>query len=174
LQGDELQLPELPRLVARLRDDLAVMARPVLDDVDTDPALGKRVADWQTWLAALDGSSLAAATLTQGRREHGDSLNLTVMDLHKALNRLAARLSGEDIDGAHARQLAADGSDRPLVAAFMRGLNRTRPLKLDHPGLDTAVTRDGSEAAHTERHRHQRRPCPGAAGRRLDHCADLL
>jgi hypothetical protein len=44
LQGDELQLPELPRLVARLRDDLAVMARPVLDDVDTDPALGKRVA----------------------------------------------------------------------------------------------------------------------------------
>ena len=25
----------------------------------------------------------------------------------------------------------------------MRGLNRTRPLKLDHPGLDTAATRDG-------------------------------
>jgi hypothetical protein len=67
------------------------------------------------------------------------------MDLHKALNRLAARLSGEDIDGAHAWQLAADGSDRPLVAAFMRGLNRTRPLKLDHPGLDTAVTRDGAK-----------------------------
>jgi hypothetical protein len=44
MQGDELQLPELPRLVARLRDDLAVMARPVLDDVDTALALGKRVA----------------------------------------------------------------------------------------------------------------------------------
>jgi uncharacterized protein Yka (UPF0111/DUF47 family) len=29
------------------------------------------------------------------------------------------------------------------VAAFMRGLNRTRPLKLSHPGLDTAATRDG-------------------------------
>ncbi|HYN62300.1 MAG TPA: phosphate transport regulator, partial [Rubrivivax sp.] len=103
LQGDELQLPELPRLVARLREDLAAMARPVLDDVDTDPALAERVAQWLVWLAALGGGALPAASLTQltqGRRERGDSLHLTIMDLHKALNRLAARLSGEDIDGA--------------------------------------------------------------------------
>jgi uncharacterized protein Yka (UPF0111/DUF47 family) len=147
LQGDELQLPELPRLLARLREDFASMARPVLDDVDTDPALAERVARWQAWLAGREGGTLAAAALTQltqGRRERGDSLHLTVMDLHKSLNRLAARLSGEDIAGAHAWQLAADGSDRPLVAAFMRGLNRTRALKLDHPGLDTAATRDGA------------------------------
>jgi len=148
LQGDTLQLPQFQRLVARLREDVAAMARPVLDDVDTDPALAERVVRWQAWLAALEGDALAAAALTQltqGRREHGDSLHLTVMDLHKALNRLAARLSGEDVDGAHAWQLAADGSDRPLLVAFMRGLNRTRALKLDHPGLDTAATRDAAK-----------------------------
>jgi uncharacterized protein Yka (UPF0111/DUF47 family) len=63
------------------------------------------------------------------------------MDLHKALNRMASQLSGETIDGAHVWQIA--DVDRPRVAAFMRGLNRTRALKFSHPGLDTAATRDG-------------------------------
>ena len=67
------------------------------------------------------------------------------MDLHKALNRLAAGLSTDRIDGAHCWQLAGDDSDRPRIAAFMRGLNRTAPLKFDHPGLDTAATRDGDK-----------------------------
>jgi uncharacterized protein Yka (UPF0111/DUF47 family) len=145
-QGDALHLPDLARLAARLLDDLNTMARPVLDDIDTDPALAERVAHWQAWLGKLGGSELAAtalAQLTHGRRENGDSLHLTVMDLHKTLNRLAGRLSGESIDGAHVWQLAGEGNDRPRVAAFMRGLNRTRALKLDHPGLDTAATRDG-------------------------------
>jgi len=147
LQGDALQLPDLARLGARLLEDLGTMARPVLDDVDTDPALAVRVAHWQGWLARLGGtqvSPVALGQLTHGRREQGDSLHLTVMDLHKTLNRLAARISDETIDLAHVWQLADDGSDRPRVAAFMRGLNRTRVLKLDHPGLDTAATRDGA------------------------------
>ena len=37
-----------------------------------------------------------------------------------------------------------DALDRPRIAAFMRGLDSTRALKLDHPGLDTAATRDGA------------------------------
>jgi len=146
LQGDQLHLPDLARLRQRLADELGAMARPVLDDPDTEPALAARVAHWQAFLGALVGSELATealARLTHGRRDNGDSLHLTVMDLHKALNRLAARISGETIDGANVWQLASDGSDRPRVAAFMRGLNRTRALKLDHPGLDTAATRDG-------------------------------
>jgi hypothetical protein len=60
-----------------------------------------------------------------------DSFHVLVMDLHKALNRLTAEFSNEAIDGAHVWQLSA--ADRPLVAAFMRGLNRTRALKLNHP-----------------------------------------
>jgi len=145
LQGAALHLPQLPRLAQRLSEELSAMARPLLDEVDADPALADRVAHWQTYLGTLAGPELdadALALLTHGRRDNGDSLHLTVMDLHKALNRLASRISGEKIEGAHVWQLAEDGSDRPLVAAFMRGLNRTRALKLDHPGLDTAATRD--------------------------------
>ena len=153
MDGDTLHLPDLARLIVRLHDDLGAMARPVLDDADTapesdtDPALAQRVAHWQAHLRAHTGADIDAAALarlTDGQRRNGDSLHLLVMDLHKALNRLAARLSGESIAGAHVWQLAEDDSDRPRVTAFMRGLERTRALKLDHPGLDTAATRDGA------------------------------
>ncbi|OYT94591.1 MAG: phosphate transport regulator [Pseudomonas sp. PGPPP3] len=105
------------------------------------------------WLNALPGaaervgSTLHLAALTHGRREAGDSLHLLVMDLHKALNQLAARLATELVDGAHTWQLAegeAGQQDRARIAAFMRGIARTRAAKLDHPGLDTAATRDGA------------------------------
>ncbi|NNL99790.1 MAG: DUF47 family protein, partial [Gammaproteobacteria bacterium] len=64
-----------------------------------------------------------------------------VMDLHKALNALQAALAVESIDGAMVYGLEA--GDRALVAAFMRGLNATAPLKFDHPGLGTTATRSG-------------------------------
>ncbi|MGZ5819618.1 MAG: phosphate transport regulator, partial [Burkholderiaceae bacterium] len=38
-----------------------------------------------------------------------------------------------------------DRVDRDRVRSFMRGLHRTAPLKFDHPGLDTAATRDGHQ-----------------------------
>lgn len=149
-QGGErgrLHLPDLPRLARGLREDLLTMARPLLDDAAERDGFAQRVAHWAQHLEAVTGPALdgdALAALTHGRRDgKSDSLHLTVMDLHKALNRLAARLAAETVDGAHVWQLAADGSDQPRVAAFMRGLNRTRGLKLDHPGLDTAATRDG-------------------------------
>lgn len=160
--GDILLIPELDRLVAALNDDLAIMARPVLESSTTDAEPHLRVHQWQAWLDALHGEQLdrhQLRSLTHGKRPaHGhahkhpvdvdelddtpdDSLHLLIMDLHKAINRLAADLASEVIDGAHVWQLADD--DRPLVEAFMRGLNRTAPLKFDHPGLDTAATRDG-------------------------------
>lgn len=151
MQGGQVQLPDLPRLARHLQDDLAVMARPLLDDAATPPALAGRVPQWQAALAQIQGPRLDDALLrrlTHGHRGHAgeaadDSLHLLVMDLHKALNQLAARLATGSIDGAHVWQLAEDGADAPRVAAFMRGLRRTAPLKLDHPGLDTSATRDG-------------------------------
>jgi hypothetical protein len=77
--------------------------------------------------------------LTRGQRDAGDSLHLLVMDLHKELNRLQRRLATEDLDGALVYGLRED--DRPLVAAFMAGVNRTRALKFEHPGLGTTATR---------------------------------
>lgn len=146
-QGGRVHLPDLPRLAQGLHDDLLTMARPLLDDAGEHEVFARRVAHWAQHLQAITGPALdaeALTALTHGRRDgQADSLHLTVMDLHKALNRLAARLAAETVDGAHVWQLAADGLDQPRVAAFMRGLNRTRGLKLDHPGLDTAATRDG-------------------------------
>lgn len=145
--GDVLLIPELDRLVAALSEDLATMARPVLESNTTDAEPHLRVHQWQEWLDALHGEQLdrhQLHSLTHGHRheDHSDdSLHLLIMDLHKAINRLAADLASEVIAGAHAWQLTDD--DRPLVEAFMRGLHRTAPLKFDHPGLDTAATRDG-------------------------------
>jgi len=158
-----LQLPGLRRLAQRMATDLVVMARPVLDAAAAHDPLRARSAFWLDWLGHLGGHDPAVADpgaerldeaqlhrLTDGQRSHGgrhgseppeDSLHLLVMDLHKQVNALSAGLATEDIDGAHVWQIRA--GDRAHVAAFMRGLNRSAPLKFDHPGLDTAATRDG-------------------------------
>jgi uncharacterized protein Yka (UPF0111/DUF47 family) len=165
LQGADLVLPEGQQLAAALQDDLVIMARPLLglpdEGVPTDEdsarqALRQRRADWLArlqdgCLTPQDGAEAVPLrltpeqlrALTHGQR-HGsaDSLHLLVMDLHKALNHLATELASEVVDGAHVWQLQE--GDHALVAAFMRGLNRTRALKLDHPGLDTAATHDGA------------------------------
>jgi uncharacterized protein Yka (UPF0111/DUF47 family) len=77
--------------------------------------------------------------ITSGDRDAGDSLHLLVMDIHKELNAIQGELSKEVIDGARAYLL--EDSDRELVKAFMAGLNRTAPLKFEHPGLGTTATR---------------------------------
>jgi uncharacterized protein Yka (UPF0111/DUF47 family) len=65
------------------------------------------------------------------------------MDLHKELNRLHGQIAGESIAGAHVFGISA--SDRALIAAFMDGLNQTKALKFDHPGLETTATRAGGK-----------------------------
>jgi uncharacterized protein Yka (UPF0111/DUF47 family) len=140
-----LLVPELERLVASLQDDLTIMARPVLEVTAQDAEPHLRMQHWLERLASMKGEKLDKSqlnSLTQGKRDDGDSLHLLIMDLHKQINHLAKDLASEVIDGAHVWQL--NDTDRVLVSAFMRGLKRTAPLKFDHPGLDTAATRDGA------------------------------
>ncbi|MFY7867830.1 phosphate transport regulator [Roseateles sp.] len=147
-EGEDVLLPDLPRLATQLAQDLALMARPLLQ-TETDRRTRERVAHWSSALEAIHDEVLSPAllrSLSHGHRaKHGDaeddSLHLLVMDLHKQLNHLAASLASELIEGAHV--WALQETDRPRVAAFMRGLHRTAALKFDHPGLDTAATRDG-------------------------------
>ncbi len=170
-----LLVPDLPRMAARLAEDLSVMARPLLDSAAAVDATRERLAHWLQWLDAFGEQHSGAEALSaeqlrlltsgkraekshgkpgakaEGKHAHGsvkvgdaaeaDSLHLLVMDLHKQLNQLASTLSSETIDGAHVWQLLE--GDHARVQAFMRGLNRTARLKFDHPGLDTAATRDG-------------------------------
>jgi len=139
-------IPDLARLVKGLADDLATMARPVLETTPAGAESHTRVEHWLAWLAALPADRLNEQQiegLTHGRRGGPDSLHLLVMDLHKQINHLSRELASEVIDGANVWDLLPE--DRPRVVAFMRGLNRTAPLKFDHPGLETAATRDGDK-----------------------------
>jgi uncharacterized protein Yka (UPF0111/DUF47 family) len=146
LKASALHADDLPRLVDKLATDLRLLGRPLEGNRDAaDDRLLDRIDKWCDWLGRLKPGVLDAEQLkqlTSGKRDEKDSFHILVMDLHKALNRLAEELSDETIDGAHIWQLSQE--DRPRVAAFMRGLNRTRSLKLSHPGLDTAATRDGA------------------------------
>ena len=72
-----LLVPELERLVASLQDDLAIMARPVLEFTAHDVEPHLRVQHWLEWLAAMKGEKLDKSqlnSLTQGKRDEGDSL----------------------------------------------------------------------------------------------------
>ena len=137
-------MPDMPRLLKGFVEDLVTMARPVLETIRADAEMHARVQHRLDWLGALPADRLSdkqVQELTEGRRGEGDSLHLLVMDLHKQINALAGELATEVIAGANVWELLP--ADRPRVSAFMRGVNRTAPVKFDHPGLDTAATRDG-------------------------------
>lgn len=141
LDGSAYRTPTLARLRQAMRQDLAAMAVPLAQDA----ALAQRVARADAWLASLDDDVLQAPSvrrMVDGDRAAADSVHVLVMDLHRALNEMARQLAEETLDGAQAFGLQE--ADRPRVRAFMRGLNRTRHLKFDHPGLQTTATRESA------------------------------
>jgi len=84
-------------------------------------------------------SGRAIADITMGDPSGPDSLHVLLIDMHKSLNNLQKMISTENIAGAMTYNLQE--TDKYLVQAFMSGLNRTAPLKFDHPGLGTTATR---------------------------------
>ena len=141
LDAATFHAPGAARLAAGLSADLDAMFAPL--EVAGAEASAPLKARLDALLAALpdfDGDRIThaqVAALASARREAGDSLHLLVMDLHKAINRLAVVTAVEEIDGAHTAGL--DDSGRLRVRAFMRGLNRTAPLAFGHPGLATTA-----------------------------------
>ena len=143
---DVLFVPRLEEWLDALARDLHIMARPVCERAwHPQEALTARRDAWLARLEVLkeeDGlSDEALRDLTHGDRHASDSLHLLVMDLHKVINAMAVEVSTEEIGGAHVWQIEA--GDREWVEAFQRGIQSTSALKFGHPGLDTAVTRDG-------------------------------
>jgi len=140
-----LAAPDLGKLMEDIQDDAATMIRAVGAGAAGEGEKARARLD------AIRAAGLLEATceiemsriarLTGVADTAGDSLHRLVMDLHKQLNRLAASCSEEVLDGAHVFGLHSE--DRPAVAAFMKGLNATRGLKFNHPGLDTMATRAG-------------------------------
>jgi uncharacterized protein Yka (UPF0111/DUF47 family) len=140
-----LVAPNLAKLMKDIVGDATTMIRAVAAGAPPEgEAMNARLS------AILATGALEAANEIEtdriarltGVAENGaDSLHRLVMDLHKALNRLAAGCAEEIIEGAHAFGLRTE--DRLPVESFMRGLAETRVLKFNHPGLDTMATRSG-------------------------------
>jgi uncharacterized protein Yka (UPF0111/DUF47 family) len=86
-------------------------------------------------------SDMIIDTFISGETKKGDSFHLIVMGIHKELNKLQSLIYQESIDGA--RVYGITDNDRRLIRAFMEGINKTKKLKFEHPGLDTTVTRSG-------------------------------
>ncbi len=141
-EGSRYRLPGAAQLMARIARDIRMMASPVIVARGADDELARRL---DAILAALPDATddlvdgIAVAAMTRVGNGKSDSLHQLVMDLHKALNALAVGLSEEKLEGASVYGLQAE--DRPRVAAFMAGVNRTAPLKFDHPGLSCTATR---------------------------------
>jgi uncharacterized protein Yka (UPF0111/DUF47 family) len=133
-------VPQGPDLLRRIRSGIEAMLE-CLPAADRAPFLG-RLAKLD--LPALDGGAIPGeliAAITSGNRKAGDSLHLVVMDAHRAINRLHGATAVETVSGARVHRLSEQGRRR--VEAFMAGVNRTAPLKFDHPGLGTTATEHG-------------------------------
>jgi uncharacterized protein Yka (UPF0111/DUF47 family) len=140
---DNYALPHARELCSALHDDLLAMIAPFEAaqkpeaDLFTQRLQGVSGAPWCGEDDTVTGTDIAA--LTSGDPARGDSLHLLIMEMHKTLNRLQAEIATENIDGALTYGLGGD--DRSMVAAFMKGVNRTHALKFEHPGLGTTATR---------------------------------
>ena len=145
LADGKVAAPGLDGLIAAIWEDVAAMASAVkAGDAETGIAALETIKKLKVVPPAVpDTIGLAqVAQLTAMRDEPDESLHRLVMDLHKALNRLSAQHAEEVVAGAHAYGLLP--ADRPAVAAFMRGVDSTRSLKFNHPGLGTTATRTGA------------------------------
>jgi hypothetical protein len=144
LAGDgRMAAPNLARLMKEISDDAATMVHAVSAGKSADgETVTARLAAIRAagLLEAANEIEIARVARLTGVAEDGaDSLHRLVMDLHKALNRLAVECSEEIVSGAHVFGLHPE--DRAPVESFMQGLNETRALKFNHPGLDTMATR---------------------------------
>jgi uncharacterized protein Yka (UPF0111/DUF47 family) len=130
-------------VLARIKADLRVMAAPLLQ-TKLEGLAPRLLHLLQAMPEATDGALDPAAVMAMMQAEPGgpDSPHRLVMEMHKALNRLQASMAEETLSGASVYNLLP--RDRPLVAAFMAGVNRTLGLKFNHPGLATTATSDGA------------------------------
>jgi hypothetical protein len=139
-----VEIPGSEPLIQGLYDDLRVMLAPVSTAA---PSTAEPFARRLEALAAAAPkgpgpvSTDALARMAAAGAGGKDSEHRLIMDLHKAINRVADETAAEIVDGARTHRLEPD--DRPRVQAFMRGLNRTAPLAFGHPGLGTTIVGDG-------------------------------
>lgn len=139
----KFMIPQSDRIIGSIYGCIDEMIRPfTISGISEGKAFSRRFEELSRYLPAPDSKVISdeeISRITSGDREHGDSVHILVMDLHKSLNMLQKEIAGEMIGGASTYLLTE--RDKVLVKAFMSGLNRTAPLKFGHPGLGTTATR---------------------------------
>lgn len=137
------RVPELVTILGEVKRCFLAMQLPItkggLPEAEDYDKRTKKLLDELPNSQGETISGTAIADITRGDPGGPDSLHLLLMDMHKSLNRLQKMISTENIAGAMTYNLQEQ--DKHLVLAFMSGLNRTAPLKFDHPGLGTTATR---------------------------------
>ncbi len=148
IAGERIVADGLGKLEAAIWNDVEAMIDAVkAGDAAEGDSAGQRLAVLHAAATAQPNDTLELthigrlADISGGNGGNGGSLHRLVMDLHKALNRLAASHAEEVLAGAHVYGLTPQ--DRPAIEAFMRGVESTRKLKFDHPGLSTTAARAG-------------------------------
>lgn len=130
-------VPGCAKILQQVGEDVRIMATPVLADAQIQGRLDRLLAALPACSEdRISPHAVSAITRALGK---ADTVHQFVMDLHKALNAIQAKMAEERLDGAAV--YAIEDRDRPLIAAFMAGVNRTAPLKFSHPGLGTTATR---------------------------------
>jgi hypothetical protein len=155
IAGHTLHIPQAELIVEHLFQELRLMLPPLEVAGLTHPEVHARVEMYRRRLEDLvahapscrdDQLIVGAVAVLIGLSGNGhDTAHQLAHDLHGELNRLQSNAVEETIDGARVFGIAED--DRPLVRAFMKGLNETAALKFDQPGLATMVTPDDSGLA---------------------------
>ena len=153
--GNTLHMPQAVSIVEQLLDELRLMLPPLEVAGLTRPEIQARFEFYQRRFNDLvvhmpvsheDQLTVGAIAVLIGLSSNGhDTAHRLAIDLYGELDRLQSNVVEETIDGA--RVLGVTAVDRPLVRAFMKGVNDTAPLKFDHPGLGTMVTREVGELA---------------------------
>ena len=143
--GNALHIPQAESIVEHLFDELRLMLSPLEVAGLTRPEVHERFEIYQRRLDDLVAHAPgcrddhvivgAIAGLNRLSGNGHDSAHRLAIDLHGEINRLQSNVVEETIDGARVLDVTPD--DRPLVSAFMKGVNSTAPLKFDHAGLDT-------------------------------------
>jgi uncharacterized protein Yka (UPF0111/DUF47 family) len=143
----DYHIPNAETIVAGLRAGMADMLAPVTaNDLRAAKPYRVRLDSLLAQAGTLEDGLVTGALIDKmaaGDQDGEDSLHILVMDLHKVLNTMQTDLSTEVIDGAHTYLLKE--RDKDVVRAFMRGVNRTSPLRFDHPGLGATATRTGKK-----------------------------
>jgi uncharacterized protein Yka (UPF0111/DUF47 family) len=130
--------------IQREKHDSSILTNSKVDQVVDYDNLHDRFKNLLARMPKIEGDVISDTIIdliVSGEPKNGDSFHLIVMGVHKELNKLQFLIYQESIDGA--RVYGITDSDIVLIRAFMSGINKTKKLKFEHPGLDTTVTRSG-------------------------------